>query len=87
MWYAKQAHDAYPYYQHSAIGFNYRMSNVCAGIGRGQMTVLDAHIAHHRHVQKLYEELLKDVAGKAHGRPPLAGGWLRLLTWCRVGSC
>ena len=62
-WYATQARDAYPYYQHSAIGFNYRMSNVCAGIGRGQMTVLDKHIAHHRHVQKLYEELLKDVKG------------------------
>ena len=48
MWYATQARDAYPYYQHTAIGYNYRMSNVCAGIGRGQMTVLDAHIAHHK---------------------------------------
>ena len=63
MWYATQARDAYPYYQHSAIGFNYRMSNVCAGIGRGQMTVLEAHIAHHKHVQALYEELLADVPG------------------------
>ena len=63
MWYATQARDAYPYYQHTAIGFNYRMSNVCAGIGRGQMTVIDAHIAHHKHVQALYEELLKDVKG------------------------
>jgi dTDP-4-amino-4,6-dideoxygalactose transaminase len=63
MWYATQARDAYPYYQHSAIGYNYRMSNVCAGIGRGQMTVLRDHIAHHRHVQALYEELLKDVPG------------------------
>ena len=63
MWYATQARDAYPYYQHSAIGYNYRMSNVCAGIGRGQMTVLDAHIAHHKHVQALYKELLKDVKG------------------------
>lgn len=61
MWYATQARDAYPYYQHSAIGFNYRMSNVCAGIGRGQMTVLEEHIAHHKHVQALYEELLKNV--------------------------
>lgn len=42
----------YPYYQHTAIGYNYRMSNVCAGIGRGQMTVLDSHLAHHRHVQR-----------------------------------
>ena len=63
MWYATQARDAYPYYQHTAIGYNYRMSNVCAGIGRGQMRVLDAHIAHHKHVQALYEELLKDVKG------------------------
>ena len=63
MWYATQARDAYPYYQHTAIGYNYRMSNVCAGIGRGQMTVLNDHIAHHKHVQKLYEELLKDVQG------------------------
>ena len=63
MWYATQARDAYPYYQHSAIGYNYRMSNICAGIGRGQMTVVDAHIAHHKHVQSLYEELLKNVKG------------------------
>ena len=63
MWYATQARDAYPYYEHTAIGYNYRMSNVCAGIGRGQMTVLDAHIAHHKHVQDLYRELLKDVPG------------------------
>jgi dTDP-4-amino-4,6-dideoxygalactose transaminase len=63
MWYATQARDAYPYYEHTAIGYNYRMSNVCAGIGRGQMTVLDEHIAHHKHVQELYRELLKDVKG------------------------
>ena len=49
MWYATQARDAYPYYQHSAIGYNYRLSNICAGIGRGQMTVLNDHIAHHQH--------------------------------------
>ena len=63
MWYATQARDAYPYYEHTAIGYNYRMSNVCAGVGRGQMTVLDAHIVHHKHVQELYKELLKDVEG------------------------
>ena len=61
MWYATQARDSYPYYQHSAIGYNYRMSNVCAGIGRGQMTVLEDHIKHHQYVQQLYKELLKDV--------------------------
>ena len=63
MFYATQARESYPYYQHEHIGYNYRLSNVCAGIGRGQMTVLDAHIAHHKHVQALYEELLKDVKG------------------------
>lgn len=63
MWYATQARDAYPYYEHTAIGYNYRMSNVCAGIGRGQMTVLDDHIAHHKQVQGLYKDLLKDVEG------------------------
>ena len=63
MFYATQAREAYPYYQHEEIGYNYRMSNICAGIGRGQMTVLNAHIAHHRHVQALYKELLQDVKG------------------------
>lgn len=72
MWYATQARDAYPYYEHTAIGYNYRMSNVCAGIGRGQMTVLDAHIAHHKHVQALYRELLKDVKGfSLHEQPDM----------------
>ena len=70
MWLATQARDAYPYYQHTTIGFNYRMSNVCAGIGRGQMTVLDAHIAHHKHVQHLYEELMKDIPGVKINRQP-----------------
>ena len=73
MWLATQARDAYPYYQHTAIGFNYRMSNVCAGIGRGQMTVLDQHIAHHKHVQKLYEELLADVPGIHLHKQPVNG--------------
>lgn len=63
LWYATQARESYPYYQHEAIGYNYRMSNICAGIGRGQMTIVDDHIAHHRHVQSLYEDLLADVEG------------------------
>ena len=70
MWYATQAREAYPYYQHEAIGYNYRMSNICAGIGRGQMTVAQAHIDHHKHVQALYEELLADVPGvEVHCQP------------------
>ena len=70
MMYATQYRESYPYYQHEKIGFNYRMSNICAGIGRGQMTVADDHIAHHKHVQKRYEELLKDVPGiHVHSQP------------------
>jgi len=70
MMYATQYRESYPYYQHEKIGYNYRMSNICAGIGRGQMTIVDEHIAHHKHVQKLYEELLKDVPGiKVHAQP------------------
>ena len=85
MWLATQARDSYPYYQHTAIGFNYRMSNVCAGIGRGQMTVLNAHIAHHKHVQALYEELLADVPGITIHKQPATGEydsnfWLCTMT-------
>ena len=70
MMYATQYRESYPYYQHEKIGYNYRMSNICAGIGRGQMTVVNDHIAHHKHVQALFEELLKDVPGiKVHGNP------------------
>lgn len=72
LWYATQARESYPYYQHEAIGYNYRMSNICAGIGRGQMTVADEHIAHHRHVQALYEELLKSVNGISMHTAPSA---------------
>lgn len=65
MFFATQAREAYPYYQHEEIGYNYRMSNICAGIGRGQMTVVEEHIRHHQHIQRMYEELLKDVPGIA----------------------
>ena len=63
MFYATQARESYPYYQHEEIGYNYRMSNICAGIGRGQMTVLEEHIAHHQHICRLYKSLLEDVKG------------------------
>ncbi len=85
MWYATQARESYPYYQHEAVGYNYRLSNVCAGIGRGQMTIVEDHLAHHKHVQELYEELLADVPGiHVHSQP--AGGdydsnyWLCTIT-------
>lgn len=81
---ATQAREAYPYYQHEAIGYNYRMSNICAGIGRGQMTVVDDHIAHHKHVFELYKELLKDVKGiEVHGNPDArydSNFWLNTIT-------
>ena len=85
MWYATQAREAYPYYQHEEIGYNYRMSNICAGIGRGQMTVAQAHIDHHKHVQALYEELLKDVKGIQVHKQPATGEydsnfWLCCIT-------
>ena len=85
MMYATQYRESYPYYQHEKIGYNYRMSNICAGIGRGQMTVVEDHLAHHKHVQKLYEELLAGVPGvHVHSQP--AGGdydsnyWLCTIT-------
>lgn len=85
MWFATQARESYPYYQHEAIGYNYRLSNVCAGIGRGQMTVANDHIAHHKHVQALYEELLADVPGLHVHRQPAdprydANYWLCTFT-------
>jgi len=61
--YATQARDVAPHYQHSQIGYNYRMSNICAGIGRGQMYVLSDHIARRRAIHKLYSLFLSDIEG------------------------
>ena len=73
MMYATQYRESYPYYQHEKIGYNYRMSNICAGIGRGQMTVVNDHLAHHKHVQGLYEQLLVDVKGvTVHKQPDVS---------------
>ena len=58
---ATQAKEPYLHYEHETIGYNYRMSNISAGIGRGQMTVLEDHIKHHKHVHELYSELLPDL--------------------------
>ena len=74
MFFATQAREAYPYYQHEEIGYNYRMSNICAGIGRGQMTVVDDHIAHHRHIASLYEEAFKDIDGITYHAEPKGAG-------------
>ena len=81
---ATQARENAPYYQHEDIGFNYRLSNICAGIGRGQMTILDEHIRHHQHVHDLYTELLQEVKGiEVHGNPSKAfdsNFWLTTIT-------
>ncbi|MBY0245781.1 MAG: DegT/DnrJ/EryC1/StrS family aminotransferase [Sphingobacteriaceae bacterium] len=63
LFFATQARDEAPHYQHSQIGYNYRMSNICAGIGRGQMEVLDAHVAGRRKVNAFYVNLFKDIKG------------------------
>ena len=63
MFYATQARENRPYYQHEKIGYNYRMSNICAGIGRGQMEVLDAHVARRREIHALYTKLLAEIPG------------------------
>lgn len=72
MFLATQARESYPYYQHEEIGYNYRMSNICAGIGLGQMSVLDEHIRHHQRLASLYEELFKEVDGITFHRSPSA---------------
>ena len=64
---ATQAKEPYLHYEHKVVGYNYRMSNISAGIGRGQMTVLEDHIRHHQHVHGLYQELLKNV--EVHDNP------------------
>ena len=84
MWYATQAREAYPYYQHEAIGYNYRMSNICAGIGRGQMTVAQAHIDHHKHVQAMYETLLADVEGVTVHKQPATGKYDSNFWLCTI---
>jgi len=85
MWYATQARESYPYYQHETIGYNYRMSNICAGIGRGQMTIVNEHIAHHQHVHQLYVELFSKIDGiEVHSQPAngryASNYWLTSIT-------
>lgn len=70
MYFATQARQPALHYHHTEIGYNYRMSNICAGIGRGQMTVLEDHIRHHQHVHDLYVELLANVPGVKVMRTP-----------------
>jgi len=84
MYFATQARESYPYYQHTEIGYNYRMSNICAGIGRGQMMILDEHIKHHQHIAELYREAFKQVDGiEFHDNPDAkmsSNFWLNTIT-------
>ena len=84
MYFATQARESYPYYQHTEIGYNYRMSNICAGIGRGQMMILDEHIKHHQHIAELYREAFKQVDGiEFHDNPDVkmsSNFWLNTIT-------
>ena len=72
VYYATQARDAAPHYQHSEIGYNYRMSNICAGIGRGQMEILDEHVALRRKMHAFYVELFKGITGVTVFKAPNA---------------
>ena len=84
LFYATQARDQAPHYQHSEIGYNYRMSNVSAGIGRGQMFVLDDHIAHRRSINALYRELFRNLKGISVHQEPNddynSNHWLTCIT-------
>jgi len=81
---ATQARDAAPHYQHSEIGYNYRMSNICAGIGRGQMEVLTAHIQLRRKMNAFYKELFSTIAGVTVFTEPsdayFSNHWLSAIT-------
>ena len=85
MFYATQAREDKPYYLHEKIGYNYRLSNVCAGIGRGQMTVANDHIRHHQRIAKMYETAFADneivrmhVAPESYMAPNY---WLSTITF------
>ena len=85
LFYATQARERAPHYQHEKIGYNYRMSNICAGIGRGQMFVLDEHIARRREIHDLYVKLLAGVKGVKVMCQPEGGDfnsnyWLTCIT-------
>jgi dTDP-4-amino-4,6-dideoxygalactose transaminase len=84
IFYATQSRDNAPHYQHSHIGYNYRMSNICAGIGRGQMEVLDKHVALRRHMHDFYVELFKAIEGvtvfTAPSQDYFANYWLSAIT-------
>lgn len=84
IFYATQSRDNAPHYQHSEIGYNYRMSNICAGIGRGQMEVLDEHVALRRQMHDFYVEVFASIEGVDVFSTPneeyYANYWLSAIT-------
>lgn len=84
MFYATQARENRPYYYHEHIGYNYRMSNICAGIGRGQMLVLKEHVERRRAIHRLYTKLLAGAEGIVVKQAPDAAYdsnyWLTCIT-------
>lgn len=84
VFYATQSRDYAPHYQHSHIGYNYRMSNICAGIGRGQMEVLDDHVALRRQMHDFYVALFASIEGVEVFTVPndnyFANYWLSAIT-------
>ena len=91
LFFATQARENYPYYQHEHIGFNYRLSNISAGIGRGQMEVLPQHIAHHQHLADLYTQAFADNPYiTLHTNPDAASSsnyWLNTITLSEDAPC
>ena len=83
VFFATQSRDDAPHYQHSEIGYNYRMSNICAGIGRGQMEVLDSHVALRRKMHAFYVDLFKEIASVSVFKVPntdyFANYWLSAI--------
>ena len=84
IFYATQSRDNAPHYQHSEIGYNYRMSNICAGIGRGQMEVLDEHVALRRQMHDFYVAVFASIEGVEVFSTPnddyFANYWLSAIT-------
>jgi dTDP-4-amino-4,6-dideoxygalactose transaminase len=84
IFYATQSRDVAPHYQHSEIGYNYRMSNICAGIGRGQIEVLDKHVSLRRQMHDFYVKLFANIDGvkvfEAPSEDYFANYWLSAIT-------
>ncbi|GGI56296.1 DegT/DnrJ/EryC1/StrS family aminotransferase [Winogradskyella haliclonae] len=84
IFYATQARDNTPHYQHNKIGYNYRMSNISAGIGRGQMEVLDKHVGLRRNMNVFYQEVFREIDNVKVFKEPnnnfLSNHWLSCIT-------